>query len=305
MVLQTCNDILHFQGIEKNNIDVVLKRLDDYMLVYKNIGSPFVLEQKEKDIHIIDEKKINPINNIECIKESELVLPIIENPPVINIDKRIQILKQENQNTINPFILPKQKDTLFWSLFIAKYGYAEYIQVDRNYGMKELEIKSQVANFLKANPTRMKDTNYKVTKILIQEIMSELMTIQKETSMFCLLAIIVFFDMNIIMIEHTSRFLVEFQSNNTETTPTFLIQRDDKGRYHIKCDPITIDEIKVLKEERLCLENFMKPIKPISSYKVNEIEEILQKIGVFKEGEKDLKMKKQDLYELLKKNVVW
>jgi hypothetical protein len=135
--------------------------------------------------------------------------------------------------------------------------------------------------------------------------MSELMTIQNETSMFCLLAILVFFDMNVIMIEHTSRFFIEFLSNKTETTPVFLIQRDEKRRYHIKCDPITVDEIKILKEERLCLENFMKPIKPISSYKVNEIEEILQKIGVFKEGEKDLKMKKQDLYELLKKNVVW
>jgi len=306
MVLQTCNDILFFHNIEKTELDTVLNRLEDYMLLYKNIGSPLVSKETENKEIINTNPNTNPINNIICIKQSEILVEKqskkSEKP---DMNTRIKKLKQEKENIINPFILPKQNDTLFWCLFIAKYGYSEYIQVDRNYGVKELEIKSKVVDYIKANSLKFKETNYKITKILIQEIMSELMTIQKDTSMFCLLAILIYFDMNIIMVEHTSRFLLEFQSNKTEITPTFLIERLENGRYHIKGEQMTVDEIRILKEERICLENFMKPIKPISCYKIYEIEDVLHKIGVLKEGAVEPKMKKNELYELMKENIKW
>jgi hypothetical protein len=303
------SNILFFHNIEKTELDPLIERMDEYMLLYKNIGTPFVSDSEKETI---EQPTILPlstqINNIICLKQPEISIKNIEKHqenPQPNIDTRIKKIQEENRNTINPFLLPKQKDTLFWCLFIAKYGYNEYIQVQRNYGMKELEIKTQVINFIKENPTKLKETNYKITKILMQEIMSELMTSQTDTTMFCFLSILIFFDMNIIMVEDTGHFLLEFFSNTTETVPTFLIQKDKHGKYHIKEEAITADEIHILKEERLCLENFMKPIKPISSYKICEIEVILYKIGVLKEGAVTSKMKKQELYDLMKENVHW
>jgi hypothetical protein len=89
--MQTINEILFFQNVEKTNIDLVLNRLEEYMLLYKNIGSPFINEEieieikteKEKEnISIKIEEKIvsiseptpTPItvqvNNIQCLKEA-------------------------------------------------------------------------------------------------------------------------------------------------------------------------------------------------------------------------------------------
>ena len=338
--MKTINEILFFQNVEKTNIDLVLNRLEEYMLLYKNIGSPFITEEKEIEIKTekekenisikIEEKIVSipepiptptpkpmtvQVNNIQCLKEA-FIETKQSNEIKIDPNMRTKNLRKENRNTINPFLLPKQKDTLFWCLYIAKHGYVEYELINRNYGVKELEIKTKVADFMKANPAKMKETNYKITKVLIQEIMSELLTMQKETSMFCLLAILVYFDMNVVMIEHTSRVLLEFISNKTETAPTFLIERDQYARYHIKEEPITVDEIAVLKTDRICLDNFMKPIHSMSSYKIGEIEDILCKIGVLKKGEETAaalaavavagkKLKKQDLYELLRENVKW
>jgi len=36
------------------------------------------------------------------------------------------------------YIEPRQHDTLFWCLYIIHHGYDDYMQIDRNYGVKEI-----------------------------------------------------------------------------------------------------------------------------------------------------------------------
>jgi len=204
---------------------------------------------------------------------------------------------------IDDIVSPTQADSLFWCLYIAMFGYNDYLQIGRNYGVKELEIKKSVGDFIKANPSKLKQTNTKITKIAIQEILSELLTSPKDTSMLCLVAISVFFNINIILIDPTKRFYLEYISCKDSELQTFLLYKDNYGKYKISTEPLSVDNIIVWKESMICLENYLKPMKPISAYKVEELILLSTKIGICLQPDK--KYKKAELYEQISNMISW
>lgn len=197
---------------------------------------------------------------------------------------------------------PTQQDTLFWCIYIANHGYAEYLQITRNYGVKELEIKKQVADHIQKNPNKMKQVNTKITKIMIQEILSELLTSQKETSLLCLYGLVVFYNMNVILVDPTERFMVDFISDKTAESPTFVLYKDSYGKYKINTQPLTLDQISELRTKTTSLENYTKPLKPVSQYKLYELEDLAKKLGIYNETKK---YKKNGLYEELAAVCMW
>jgi hypothetical protein len=197
---------------------------------------------------------------------------------------------------------PTQQDTLFWCIYIANHGYEEYLQITRNYGVKELEIKKQVADHIQKNPNKMKQVNTKITKIMIQEILSELLTSQKETSLLCLYSLVVFYTMNVILVDPTDRFMVEFISDKTAESPTFVLYKDTYGKYKLNTQPLTLDQISELRTKMTGLENFTKPLKAVSQYKLSELEDLAKKIGIYNETKK---YKKNGLYEELAAACMW
>jgi len=278
-MMSILNEALYFH--DKPDLDTLIDRLQKHTLISKNIINPVIV-----------------LNNQDNIQST----PEVIKPVNYNI---IELVGIEDKN--EDFISPKQIDSLFWCLYIANFGYNDYVTINRNYGIKELEIKKNVIDYLKNNPNKMKETNYKITKIIIQEVMSDLMTSQKETSIHCLLAIISMFNMNIIMIDSNRQFLLEFNSNNDnqKNISTYLIKKDKHGKYHINTEPITNEDIDKLKNEIICLENYMKPMKSISGYKIEELEELSQKVGINILDKNEKRYKKQELYYLIAEIVKW
>jgi len=189
---------------------------------------------------------------------------------------------------------PTQMDSLFWSIYIIKYGYNDYMQIQRNYGVRELEIKKEIGKFISENPNKMKSTNTKMTKVAVQEILSELLTSQKETTMNCLMGLLVFADINIFILNSTKSLRLEYISNTDVSLPTYVLYKDTYNKYKVNTKPLTQEEINALKETTVCLENYMKPLKSAASYKVTELENIARTLGIYDENKK---YKKTDLYE--------
>ena len=79
-----------------------------------------------------------------------------------NIHENLSILTQ-NIPTPVEYISPIHHDTLFWCIYIAIHGYNDYQQLSRNYSVKELEIKQKIGNYIQNNPSKMKNTNMKIT----------------------------------------------------------------------------------------------------------------------------------------------
>jgi hypothetical protein len=57
-----------------------------------------------------------------------------------------------------------------------------------------------------------------------------------------------------------------------------------------------------MKNKMICLESYLKPLKSISNYKVEELEELAKKMGIY---ENNKKYKKTDLYQEISEACTW
>jgi len=298
----------------------LLKRVQSCMFNKKNkdeIIPSEPVKQQETIIEEIDEIKDNIIDNIiDCGLESnnkqvetnenvyalkEKLLKEMATVTAIESTSRSESKLDVSINTEN-IISPTQKDTLFWCIFILHFGYNEYLQVSRNYGIKELEVKQKIIEYLNKNPGVLKQTNYKITKASVQEILSDFLTSQKDTSILCFIAMISYFKMNIIMVDSTNRFMLEFISNKDDNLPTYVLHKDGYGKYKVNIEPILTDNINNMKNTLICLENYMKPLKTASNYKIDDLIDLARKLGVYNEN---IKPKKNDLYEQICEICKW
>jgi hypothetical protein len=285
----------------------ILERLRKYMF-YKDVSGntrPIAAASDATIAHVPEHVREIIAQNIAQDESNQLGsiddgVPILENT-IRDPDPEPVPVPEPEPEPIQT-CTPTQQDTLFWCIYIANHGYEEYLQITRNYGVKELEIKKQVADHIQKNPTKMKQVNTKITKIMIQEILSELLTSQKETSLLCLYGLVVFYTMNVILVDPTERFMLEFISDTSAESPTFVLYKDTYGKYKINTQPLTLDQISELRTKMTGLENFTKPLKAISQYKLSELEDLAKKIGIYNETKK---YKKNGLYEELAAACMW
>jgi hypothetical protein len=194
------------------------------------------------------------------------------------------------------WISPKQSDTLFWCIYSIHYGYNDYLQVGRNYGIRLLEVKKEIGEWIQKNQSRMKQTNYKITKASVQEIMSDCLTTPRDTSPLSLLAYLSKFNMNVFILNNTEKLALKFIGCVDMENPTYLAKRDSYGKYKIKDEPLTPAEMTNLENTCIVLDSYDKPLKSISNYKVDELQILARKLGVYEE---DRKYKKADLYNVV------
>ena len=256
---------------------------------------------KLKSFMFTKEKKEAIINNSEFEakklalddpgKESELKIEDIDVPQTVDIIKEEEFAIDEKE-----LISPRHQDTLFWCLFIIHFGYKEYLQVDRNYGVKELEEKQKIYEFIKNNPTKAKETNYKITNVAIQEMLSELMTPQKQTSMLSLIGLIAYYNVNLFIINEETKCMLEFWANAEMKTDTltYIIYKSSDGKYKLQFENIGEYKVVELRNKYMVLEHYSKYMKSVSGYKVEELEAMAQKLNIFDETKK---YKKSELYE--------
>lgn len=227
-------------------------------------------------------------------KESELKIEDIDNLPNMEVMK--ETAKEQVVIDEKELISPRHQDTLFWCLFIIHFGYKEYLQVDRNYGVKELEEKQKIYEFIKNNPSKAKETNYKITNVAIQEMLSELMTPQKQTSMLSLIGLIAYYHVNLLIINEETKCMLEFWTNAEMKMDnlTYILFKSNDGKYKLQFENIGEYKVIELRNKYMVLEHYSKYMKSVSGYKVEELEAMSQKLNIFDETKK---YKKIELYE--------
>ena len=241
------------------------------------------------------------INDFSSIMyPADLQKPILEDKKVVQEEKKVvQEEKPVIKKKVVEYIVPKQQDSLFWCFFICAFGYDEYVMVNRNYGVKELEIKQKASEYLSTNPNEIKNTNYKITKTLIQEIMSDLNTTLNTTSFHALLALISKYKFNVYILHNEKRCYLPFIYDRS--APTFLFKKMEYNKYSVKLDKLSRTELEELDKNYYGLESYLRPIKAISNYKVKDLHELAEKLQltdfVF--------LKKQELYDCITNLLSW
>jgi hypothetical protein len=197
---------------------------------------------------------------------------------------------------------PKQQDSLFWCIYIIANGYGEYTNIGHNYGVKELEIKEKVGLFVANEQYKNSRTNYKITKVLKQEIHSELLTNQKETSFPCLLVLCSYYKINVVLVHANGKIMLEFISNSDEETPYYILKKDTYGKYSVDTDKKFWKDVQEMKERYVCIDNYMKPMKAANHYKMQDLDILASKLNIL---DITKKYKKTELYHNVSEVLNW
>lgn len=282
------NDIL-FNNIKFDTFDTIIL-LNQYMYK-KPIQSINISNNNLSDYNSTNQKTIITESTIKesTIKES------VKQEPVIN--------QQKNTN----IIYPKCTDTLFWCLYIAKYGYNDYLNIGQKYKNKEIEIKQQMIEIIKKTPIQLKNGPHKITNVAIQEIMAELM-IDKKTTFKTFYAMCLLNQLNMCIIDLSSNTYLSFitvkQNQEITNQPTYyIIYKSASGFFSIDIEEKSKDQYNKIISNMVELEHSERPIRSISSYKVIDLEIMAGQLNILLDDSK--KYKKQEIYDKILLKCVW
>lgn len=259
---------------------------------------PFMYQQKDKDdfLSMINLDDLNDSNVLSFTKNA------VQSKEISSINLN---------NSRNPQILPdfrkllyasKCQDCLFWSIYIAVYGFTEFRRISYSKGNKEIEEKTKIAqNFHKNGKANSQFLTIKMTKTQSGAIAENILT--KPTTEYQLLyAYCVFYKCNIYIVDLTKKIFLQYLYNNSDS-PNYILYKNPYGNFpkyyiDIKEDVYTIAQ---LNEQFLKAENHEKALKTISKYKITDLEQIAETLSLTR-NEKE---KKQNLYDRILTYCVW
>jgi len=192
------------------------------------------------------------------------------------------------------------QDGLFWSIFIAHYGYNEYLRNKYNYGKLEVNEKQNITDYVLSKGSSALKTNYKLTRSMCAEMISDLTSLPRMVNSG-LIAMCSYYKSDIYIIDiekHTYLFFACLEEGKKEVivlyknplhTPKF-----SSNAFFIDIG-ITIQSLEEIRENYFCIEHYSKPLKGISTYLKPDLEIIAEKT-VFREKKSEKIYSKQELY---------
>ena len=197
----------------------------------------------------------------------------------------------------NGFI-PKDRDALFWCIFAYHHGEMEYEMIRTNYGKRKVDEKMRIYSWLKDNKSVIKTfPSMKITNGMYQEMLSELMCVQSNTGFLSIIAFALYYKINIYLVDERKNIYLEFLGQPQAEEKPCILHRLERG-YRLSYDS-TMDTIHTM----LRLENYQKPLKAISNWKLSELEGVVKQIGLWSDTVSA--MKKPELYTFLQDYCQW
>lgn len=200
------------------------------------------------------------------------------------------------------FLLPKQKDSLFWCFYIMKYGDVQYELLDEINVVIEKKLKYECIEKVRQNKQLLRTYKYATLSHIENQLANE-----KNIDLPTFLSLCVLENMNVFYIHNKTRF--ELQMNDSDDF--FMLNKLDgnngKTKQHgygcISCkstEPKITQELEYYKTTLFQIHNIEKPLKALSSYKVSELVEMCNKLGLNVINLENGKHKsKGQMYELL------
>lgn len=206
---------------------------------------------------------------------------------VLKLGKKIVKHETPVKQIVNESLFfPAYKDSLFWCYYIIIYGIEDFRLIQSDF-KEEKNIKINLIQKIREKKQILKKMKYKRTEIE-DELLNQ-HTISPTTFTFlCFLK-----QQNIII---KSGILYTETINDPENPTIFFIEKKN-NKYGIYLTDVQ-KQINLCIENNMKVDNIDKPMRPLSYYKLNDLQEICKKlqIGIMK---KTKKIKKKDLYQLI------
>lgn len=247
-----------------------------------NLLNNFTLIGNNLDVDFYNNKFKNQLVKNENIKN--------ENVKNENKEKKI-LIKNINQKQSNIHIV-RQKDSLFWTFYILKYGLFNYeINVLRQFFLIEKQEKFKYIDLIRQNKELLKLHKIKNLSSLENELANENIISIKTFICMCIIE-----NINVYLINDRKVYVNILD----ETLPINIIFKNkNKPNYCIDFQ-VTEEKINNYKDNYLIMSSFENNLKSINSYKVDELLDICRKLNL--NISSDEKLNKKELYELITKN---
>jgi hypothetical protein len=202
-------------------------------------------------------------SNTNIIREDTTVIP-----------KKTYSTKLELNNKANKdssLFEPRKRDSLFWCFYIAFFGQEKFMFLS-NYFIEENKFKIETVEKARKEKPILK--NYKIRVAIFETDM----LMEKKIKVDVLQALCVLYQVNVIYLKHKSYLDFRYYPEN----PTFLIKETKIGTtasYSIK-KLCLMDDIKDIRSKYWCQESINKPLRAISNYKVDDLQEIAVKLNI-------------------------
>lgn len=241
--------------------DVMINALSEFML------SSFIYDEfmKHKPDKVVDVLVPTQPNIVYQFHSYENTIDEVEKP---HIRQRI--------------FIPDHDDTLFWCLFIHKFGKEEYNLIGSKYKNHEIKEKMKIVDYLNENKSALK--SMKITKSATQEIMGKLMT-NITTDLQVVHGICAYYKLHILVVSSSNKSYIEYNYSENDITDkndilvifkSHSLLSNSRCKYSLKFKVSTIDIIN----DFIRFESFDKPFNGISTYKLPELEIIHKKLGL-------------------------
>jgi len=211
---------------------------------------------------------------------------------------------------------PKQKNSLFWCVYIGVYGMGEYLINERKSANAEMQERQKMLDYFREpeNMSKLKQGNTKVSNVLIQEIMADIMVSTRDpNSIFHMLIALSVYHRKIIYFVRKNKYVVfsfskckmeESEIEEYDISNTLLIYAKNDKECGL-CEELSIAQIQDIIENKYRLECYDKPLRGISSYRIPELESIAKKLNVDCCDDNGISLKKNELYNKILIHSTW
>lgn len=295
------NQILYpHKKFDKSNIH----HLNKYMLSKSFIDKSFVVDSQPCDDSVqLPIPTCNPIMplSLPVIKLEEppahVTIPVsMKDKEDVNDVVKTPVSQVPNMKMNGSVFYPQQENSLFWCLYIIHYGLQQY-QLIRKHGNEEMVEKQKIIDFLKTpvGSAKLKVSNHRITHAMVQEIISDVMMMKKKSGLSAIFGVAAYYNIPSICIVKGKLLIAFTQDKNVPVTSLdscAIIYASEKNSFGVDIEP-SPEKIKKL-DKYVKIESLDKPLKGISTYKVNDLDEIARKLS-FSEDE-IMKWTKPELY---------
>ena len=240
--------------------------------------------------YVYKPKKDPPIVEVKILQEVAVkteaspVIDIIDIetvqvPPKVHT-KAIEKTKYEPPSSY----FTDKTDSLFWCLYIAANGHSAYESICRGYSNVEIAEKQKIIEFVR------KTQGIAKTKVMAQEIMSDLMT-NKRVSLMVLPALAAFYQKRIVITKQ-NRFYIDIAGS--DDSDTLYLIKNEKGNYGIDYSNPNLNKL-------IKLNSYDKPLAAISTHKIGDLTEFAIRVGI----DTTVKRNKSDLYQAITIKCLW
>jgi hypothetical protein len=198
---------------------------------------------------------------------------------------------------------PKQKDSLFWCLYILKHGYFNYeMEINGRYFVVEKQEKFKYIDMLRKNKELLKIHKIKPFTELEDDLANKDRISVKTFFALCILE-----NINVLLVDKRKIFELTCVDIDDKHIVHVIHRNSKTMEHHIELN-ITDEQLRHYRETYYKCESLDASIKSIGSYKLDELMELCKKLNIDintyskTQGTKDetkKKITKKTIYELL------